>query len=56
LINDIIDFSLINASQFDVDFSVFSIQEVIEELKSIFIYEFSMKKMGLAFNIFQDVP
>ncbi|CAK88828.1 unnamed protein product (macronuclear) [Paramecium tetraurelia] len=51
LINDIIDFSQINAKLLDLKFSQFNLQRIINEITEQFKFQFQFKKIGLAFEI-----
>jgi signal transduction histidine kinase len=56
IINDIIDFSQINAEIFGLNYTTFSLLDLIQELTKLFHHEFTNKKLGLSFNIQQDTP
>ncbi|CAD8170287.1 unnamed protein product [Paramecium pentaurelia] len=51
LINDIIDFSQINAKLLDLKFSQFNLQKIINEVTEQFKFQFQFKQIGLAFEI-----
>ncbi|CAD8050450.1 unnamed protein product [Paramecium sonneborni] len=51
LINDIVDFSQINAKLLDLKFSQFELQKIINEVTDQFKFQFEFKQIGLAFEI-----
>ncbi|CAD8133708.1 unnamed protein product [Paramecium octaurelia] len=51
LINDIIDFSQINAKLLDLKFSQFELSKIIKEITEQFKFQFEFKQIGLAFEI-----
>ncbi|CAK87035.1 unnamed protein product (macronuclear) [Paramecium tetraurelia] len=50
LINDIIDFSQINAKLLDLLFSQFKLQKIINEITEQFRFQFQFKNLSLAFE------
>ncbi|CAD8110152.1 unnamed protein product [Paramecium sonneborni] len=56
LVNDIIDFSQINAEILELKYSEFYLKELIQELTQLFKFEFKAKKIGLAFKVDYNVP
>lgn len=56
LISDIIDFSQIDAGLIEIRLSTFNLLQLINEISQQFQYEFTMKKLGLAFIVEEGTP
>jgi signal transduction histidine kinase len=56
LINDIIDFSQINAGLIEIRFNSFKLADLIQEITALFENQFTMKRLGLAFIVDEGVP
>jgi len=56
LINDILDYSKIEAGKLDLDFSDFRIREHLEEMNRFLSVKTSEKKVGLMLAVSEDVP
>ncbi|CAK91348.1 unnamed protein product (macronuclear) [Paramecium tetraurelia] len=56
LVNDIIDFSQINAEILELQYSEFYLKELTQELTQLFKFEFKAKKIGLAFKVDYNIP
>jgi signal transduction histidine kinase/DNA-binding response OmpR family regulator len=56
VINDILDFSKIEAGRLELDRHPFYLDEVLEQIKSLFAATASQKGLELVFNLAPDVP
>lgn len=56
IINDILDFSKIEAGKLNIEHTLFSFQEVIKTVKSLFALKAKQKNIKLIFNIDHKIP
>ncbi len=56
IINDILDYSKIEAGKLEMDYSSFSIKALIEQMKSLFSSDALDKGLQLSFQVSEDIP
>lgn len=56
ILNDILDYSKIEAGKLELDESLFSLPDLINQLENLFVHQAQKKKLSLELHIDDDVP
>lgn len=56
VINDILDYSKIEAGKIDINIQEFKLQDLLDNVSNLFGYQIHQKKLKLIFNLQKDIP
>lgn len=56
ILNDILDYSKIEANRIDIDLQPFSVVKLVEEMRQLYQSEFSKKGLQFKFTVSPDIP